>query len=90
MEDGRCGGLEVLLLLLFGLGLVLALEETLGFGEAGRALWKGFRLLALLGSTVPSMMPMALLLPLLWWLPFRAGVRGGERGPLGCNDPDGL
>jgi hypothetical protein len=61
VEDGRWGGLQVLL----GFGEVPVLEETLGFGEAGRALWKGFRLLAPLGSTVSSMMPMALSLLLL-------------------------
>jgi hypothetical protein len=61
VEEGRGGGLEVVL----GFGEVPVLEETIGSGEAGRVLWKGFRLLAPLGSAVSSMMPMALLLLLL-------------------------
>ena len=60
-----------------GLGLEPELEETLGSGDTGRVLRKEL--------LVPSMMPMALL-----ELPFRAGVRGGESGPLTCNDPVGL
>ena len=56
------------------MGFELEAEETLGSGETGRVLWKG----------LPLMMPSALLSP------FRAGVRGGERGPLTCNDPAGV
>ena len=75
-EAGR-RGLELAL----EMGLELEADETLGFGETGRVLWKGLPL----GPTawVPFRMPSALCSP------FKAGVRGGERGPLTCNDPTG-
>ena len=72
VESGRRAGLEAKLETLFE--LEWDCEEIFESGDPGRA-WREDLL-------VPSKMPIALLLP------FRAGVRGGERVPLACNDPD--
>ena len=79
VDDGRAWGLDVAL----EAGCELE-EETLGSGETGRALWKCSAVPLASTVMVGSMMPMGL------WSLFRAGVRGGDRGPLTCNVPAGL
>jgi hypothetical protein len=54
-----------------GLEVGSKMEEGLDSGESGRLRW--------MWGGGPSRMPMVLSL--------KAGVSGGDRGPLACNDP---